>query len=313
MLGMRRPASTPLDDTLQSYGPDCPQRWGDFAFRRFCTPHLSRLRSPDHDVLVQRARFHLRHGAALRVATSEGDLQAYVFEPDGAVLATVLLVHGWTGEASFMTAFAEQFRKRGYRAVLFDLPAHGKSAGARTSLIACAHAVRQVAEALGPVHFVAAHSLGGQAALLAGGGGQPMPRAYPFQAYVIVAMPNRFSEVTRKFGEELGLSPAAQRAYEQHLERIAHRRIAEFTGANLLAATRAPALLLHASDDTEVPFADAEEIAAACGRAELQAFDGLGHRKILYAPPVVRAATAYLARRRRDLIAPPQQASLAQA
>ena len=44
-----------------------------------------------------------------------------------------------------------------------------------------------------------------------------MPSAYPFQGFVLVAVPNRFSEVTRRFGEELGLSPEAQRAYEVRL------------------------------------------------------------------------------------------------
>lgn len=282
-----------------------PQSRGELAFRQFCTPRLSSYRSPDHDLLAERARFHLRNASAVRVATSEGDIQAYVFEPEEEVAtgASVLLVHGWTGEASFMTAFAEHFRKRGLRAVLFDLPAHGNSAGEHTSLIACAHAVRQVAEAVGPIHSVVGHSLGGMAALLAGGGRPPMPRPYPFQDYVLVAVPNRFSEVTRKFGEELGLSFAAQRDYELRLEQIAHRRIADFTGAKLLEATGRPALIVHARDDADVAFADAEEIAAACSSARLQPCDGFGHRKILYAPPVVRAAASYLIRRRDGVAA----------
>ena len=211
-----------------------------------------------------------------------------------------------------MSAFAEHLRRRGFRAVLFDCPAHGDSAGTRTSLIACAHAVREVAEALGPIQFVVAHSLGGLAALLAGGGGPPMPRPYPFSGYVLVATPNRFAEVTTKFGAEQGLSPAAQRAYEDRLERLAHRKIKDFTGANLLGATGRPALLLHARDDAEVTFASAEEIAASCPATELQAFDGLGHRKILYAPPVVRAATAFLTRQQR-LLAQPQHLATAAA
>jgi pimeloyl-ACP methyl ester carboxylesterase len=281
------------------------------AFRQFCTPRLSSYRAPDHDQLVERARFHLRNAAPLRVATSEGDIQAYVFEPEPntATGTSVLLVHGWTGEASFMTAFAEHFRKRGLRAVLFDFPAHGQSAGEHTSLIACAHAVREIAEALGPMHAVVGHSLGGMAALLAGGGGAPMPRAYPFQDYVLVAVPDRFSEVTRKFGEELGLLPAAQRVYEQRLEEIAHRRMADFTGAKLLAATGRPALLLHARDDADVEFADAEAIAAFCSGVQLQACDGLGHRRILYAPPVVRAVAAYLLRHDGVAVPRPQAAS----
>lgn len=90
---------------------------------------------------------------------------AHVVEPEkGEPRASVLVVHGWTSEASFMMAIAEYLRRRGYRVVLPDLPAHGLSPGARTSLIDCAHAVREVAEALGPMSFAVAHSMGGLAA-----------------------------------------------------------------------------------------------------------------------------------------------------
>jgi pimeloyl-ACP methyl ester carboxylesterase len=270
---------------------------GDFAYEHFCTPQLSSHRGADHDQLVERARFHLRHAASTRVPTSEGDIQAYVFEPDGPrPTATVLLVHGWTAEAAFMAVFGEQLRKRGFRSVLFDLPAHGKSSGKRTNLIACAHVVRQVAEKLGPIQFVVAHSLGGLAALLAGGGRPPMPHPYPFLAYVLIAMPNRFSTLTQKFSQEFKLSPLARRIYEDRLEEIAHRKIADFTGANLLAETGRAALLLHARNDAEVTFNNGEEIVARCPMAKLQPLDDLGHRTILYAAPAVRAATTYLMR-----------------
>jgi pimeloyl-ACP methyl ester carboxylesterase len=270
---------------------------GDFAYEQFCTPRLSSHRSPDHDQLIERARFHLRHAAPVQVPTSEGNIHAYVFEPDASqVTATVLFVHGWTAEAAFMTVFGEQFRKRGFRCVLFDLPAHGKSAGERTNLVACAHVVRQVAEALGPIRFVVAHSLGGLAALLAGGGRPPMPHRYPFLNYVLVATPNRFSAVVQKFSQELRLSPLARRVYEDRLERIAHRKIADFTGEKLLAETGRAALLLHSRDDAEVPFTNAEEIVASCPMSKLQPFDDLGHRKILYAVPAVRTAMTYLLR-----------------
>jgi pimeloyl-ACP methyl ester carboxylesterase len=283
--------------------PQDPDAWGEIAFQRFCTPAASRYRSADHHVLVERARFHLGNASAVRVPMPEADLQAYVFDPEGTWNgASVLLVHGWTSEASFMTAFAEHFRKRGFRIVLFDFPAHGQSTPERASLIDCAHAVRQVAEALGPIEYVLAHSLGGMAALLAGGGGAPMSHGYPFRAFVLVAMPNHFSDVTRTFGEHEGLSPEAQRAYERRLETIAHRKIADFTGVNLFKEAARPALLLHSRDDPDVAFADAEEIAAASTDAEVIAFDDLGHRKILYAPPAVRAAGAFLLRQHRALL-----------
>src|SRR5262249_19231106 len=93
---------------------------GTLAYRRFCTPAHSGYRTADHDLLIERSRFHLRDAHPVSVTTQEAHLQAYVFEPEGSEwAASVLMVHGWTGEASFMSAFAEQFRRRGFRVVLF--------------------------------------------------------------------------------------------------------------------------------------------------------------------------------------------------
>ncbi|HJU31012.1 MAG TPA: alpha/beta hydrolase, partial [Hyphomicrobiaceae bacterium] len=293
------------DPNPQSLTAEDRKASGEMAFRRFCMPRFSRYRSADHDELVERARFHLRNATAIRLAVGASDLQAYVFEPEGSWNgSSILLVHGWTAEAAFMTAFAEHFRKRGFRVVLFDFPAHGKSLPETASLIDCAHAVREVAEALGPIQFVLAHSLGGMAALLAAGGRKPMPRGYPFKAFVLVAMPNHFANVLEAFSQDEGLSPATRTAFDERMEEVAHRRVVDFTGVNLLAEAGRPALIMHARDDADIAFAEAEEMIAACPtRLELHAFDDLGHRKILYAPPAVRAATAFLLRAHAALMA----------
>jgi pimeloyl-ACP methyl ester carboxylesterase len=273
-----------------------PEVAGGGAFRKFCTPQLSTCRSPDHARLVERARFHLRSARAQRLTTRVGEVQTYVVEPKGPCEATALLVHGWTGEAAFMSAFADYLSRRGIRCVLLDLPAHGRSAGQETNLIDCAHAVHEVANAMAPIRFAIGHSIGGLALLVAGEGRHPMPSPISFEAYVLVAIPDRFADVTRRFADEQKLSPEDVEAFECRLERLAHRRIADFTGSNFLAAIGRPTLLLHARDDQEVAFQDAERLLASLSCAELEAFDGLGHRMILYAPPVVRAAAVFLAR-----------------
>ena len=118
-----------------------PALAGDVAFRIFCTPELSQHRTHDHDELTARARFHLRHARWERVPTPAGEVQTYVFEPDGEPRGTVMLVHGWTSEAAFMTAFIEPLRRSGLRVVAFDFPAHGLSPGRRTNLADCARAM----------------------------------------------------------------------------------------------------------------------------------------------------------------------------
>ena len=276
---------------------------GAHAFEVFCTPALSSLRTPDHDLLTQRARYHLRSAERRRIRTSAYEIQTYTYWPSREPVASVLLVHGWSGEAAFMGAFAERLRRAGYRAVIMDMPAHGHSEGQEATLFECAQAIVDVSESLGGVDFALGHSIGGMALLTAGEGRFPLRNAYPFQAYVLVAMPDAISDVTRKFGARFGLTPAAQRVFERRLEVLARRRISDFSGTTLLAATGRPTLLIHARDDAEVPFTCASNMAQAAPKVRLQAVDGGGHRAILYAPPAIRAAVTFLDAQPRPTVA----------
>ncbi len=266
-----------------------PALAGDVAFQIFCTPELSQHRTADHDILTARARFHLRHARWKTVSTPVGDVQTYVYDPTGEPRGTVLLVHGWTSEAAFMMAFVEPLRRSGLRVVAFDFPAHGLSPGRRTNLADCARSMLAVCDHYGPIDGVVAHSFGGFVSLLVAEGGPPIDHAHPIGRFVLLSCPNRLSEVTRNFGKALKLGPAAQRAYERHLERVGHRPVATFSAAELLRGTDAPVLIIHGRDDDEVTFRNAEDIAAARPSARLLPFDGLGHRNILFAPPVFRA------------------------
>jgi pimeloyl-ACP methyl ester carboxylesterase len=270
---------------------------GDAAFRLFCIPELSYYRAPNHRQLAARARFHLRHARWQRIATPIGNIQVYTFDPDRRVpLGTVLVVHGWTGEASFMTAIAEPIRRAGYRVVLFDLPAHGLSGERSTNLIECARATAIIGRQFGPLNAIVAHSFGGMIALVAAEGRQPMPHALETPRVVLVASPNSVLEVTGEFAEHWGLKSAGRRAFEARLERISGRPLTCFTVVKLLRASACQALVIHDREDHEVSFRCAEEIASEAERAELLPYAGFGHRNILFAPPVARTIVSYLLR-----------------
>ncbi|HEX2076295.1 MAG TPA: alpha/beta fold hydrolase, partial [Longimicrobium sp.] len=78
----------------------------------------------------------------------------------------VLLAHGWGGSAADMAPLAERLQRAGYRAVLVDFPAHGRSPGRRTNMVEWLGALRAVAAAVGPIHAAAGHSFGGAAIAL---------------------------------------------------------------------------------------------------------------------------------------------------
>jgi len=272
-----------------------PQRAGDEAFRRFCLPWLSHHMSPEQDVLQRRARVHLRKARWFEVPTPIGDIQGYEFAPVGGPNGrSVLLVHGWTSEASFMAAFVEPLRQKGFRVVAFDFPAHGYSRQRQASLIDCAHALGAVARADGPFDDVIAHSLGGIVSLMVADGAPPLAGPVRFDRFVLIATPNKLEEFTAAFGRHEGLTAPAQRAFERHLERIGHRTLASVSSARYLTASGRPALVVHARDDRQVPFSNAEEIAAACPSVTFHPVDGFGHSDVLFAPPIVRAVRSYL-------------------
>ncbi|HMI90586.1 MAG TPA: alpha/beta fold hydrolase, partial [Polyangiales bacterium] len=75
----------------------------------------------------------------------------------------VLLVHGWNGHSGQLTELVAPLVAAGRRVVAFDQPAHGRSSGQRATLIDFAGAVRAVADAVGPLDAIVAHSLGATA------------------------------------------------------------------------------------------------------------------------------------------------------
>lgn len=275
----------------------------DIALRIFCTPALSQWRHPEQRRLASRARHYLRAAARQRIPTPVGEIVTYRLDPQATSRGTVLLVHGWTSEASFMTALAEPIRRAGFTALLVDLPAHGLSQGRTTTLMDCAKALVALGRALGPFDGIVSHSFGGMTALVAMEGAPPMPGTLGgVKGLVLIASPNKLSDITREFAAHWQLDKSALRAFERRLARIGHRPVSSFTVARLLVACGRPALLIHAHDDADVPYSASREIAAHCHFAELQPYVGLGHRNVLFASQVARRITAYL----RDVATEPR-------
>ncbi len=271
-----------------------PALAGDLVFGRFCVPRFSEYRTADHATLVARARHHLRGANMTRQMTHVGEVATFELLPDGdEICGSILVVHGWTSESSFMMGLAEPLRRSGFRVVLVDCPAHGRSRGDRTNLIDCAHAIVCVADRFGSFDGILAHSMGALAAVMAGAGPGPLPHPVSFSRYCLISAPNNFSGVTERFAKRIGISVAARRQFERQFERVARMPLREYRTDRFLRIVRKRTLVMHSRDDHEVSFHNAVEMTESCEDATLCAFEGLGHRRILYAPPVVRAVVRY--------------------
>jgi len=201
----------------------------------------------------------------------------------------VALIHGWEGRATQFAAFAPALLAHGFSVVAIDAPGHGHSRGKQTDPYRFAEALIDVSAHFGTLYGAVGHSMGGGSIALALSSGLSLSRA------AIIASPSSLHDVLHRFSAAMHLPPKAT----DHFVRDARRRIVargyrtdDIEGA--LRAVTVPALVVHARDDKEVPFADAERIAGFWPGSTLLPVECVGHRRILRDPITIAAITEYL-------------------
>ena len=209
---------------------------------------------------------------------------------------TVLLMHGWGGNAAQMRVPTEALLQRGLRVVGFDAPAHGRSGPSRlgrrrVSMIELADALRVVAAAAGPLAGLVAHSGGCTAAGLALREGWTGP-----ERAVFVAPFAQPSLALAPFGRAIGASNAVTERFSQRVQRQFGRPWTEFDMTGLPPLRALPeALVVHDAGDREVPAFHGRALVAAWPGARWLETGGLGHRRVLRDPGVASAIAGFIA------------------
>jgi pimeloyl-ACP methyl ester carboxylesterase len=245
----------------------------------FLTPTRPRRKSP-----------RLEDPAAGRYALTvrEGELQVAAWSWGRG--PAVLLAHGWGGTAADMVPLAEALERAGYRAVLFDFPAHGRSLGKRTNMVEWLRVVRAVVAAVGPLHAVVGHSFGAATLAIALAEHGMDVRGAVLLAPVIG--PTLFVD---RFTGMIGLPPARAEGMMRHIARTVGREPATLDARRAAASLRLPALIVHDPEDREVPWAHGAEIANAWLGSRMVPAEGLGHRRLLRDPRIVGEAMEFIA------------------
>jgi pimeloyl-ACP methyl ester carboxylesterase len=231
-------------------------------------------------------RRSLAAGQPARVAS--GRHSVAVWQTGTADAPAVLLVHGWGGRGAQLRSFVAPLVASGYRVVWFDQPGHGESGHGPVALPDFVQAVHALSTAYGPFHAAVGHSLGAAALGVALRGGLPLGRV------VFVSPPSSISDHARRFARMLGITPAIREAMRGRLERRYGMPFAEIDRIDDLARLRLPALFVHDSDDTDVPFENSLRLAARLRDARLIRTYGLGHHRILRDRAVVDAIAAFV-------------------
>lgn len=254
------------------------------TWRLFTTPRRLPVKAWEASALAQ-AQLH-------SVPASSGRIAYYEWNAAGA--RTVLLVHGWEHRASFWGHMAAGLVAAGYRVVALDGPAHGASDGQQATLVSFAGAIQVVVDAIGPVYGVVAHSFG--AACTAGvpvhfkqPDGSKLPRL------VLMSAPSSTRNVAERFADLLRLPHRVVDHMGRFIQQQFNRNAESFS---LVEAGRhlpvRRALLLHDRHDLNVPFTDAEAIAASWPALDFRPTNGLGHNRIMRDSGVLEQVAEFL-------------------
>ncbi|MEU5217582.1 alpha/beta hydrolase [Streptomyces sp. NPDC020807] len=210
----------------------------------------------------------------------------------------VLLVHGWSSRASRLTAFVEALLARGYSPVAFDAPGHGESGGEASNIVEYREIIRELHARHaqhtrdGGFEAVIAHSFGVLAALFSLRDGLRTTR------FVGLGGVGSFDMLLAGFRTQLPVSELVVRRMREYVEGVLapdEPGIWDRFGADADPdGLGAPVLLFHDEDDDMVPLAQARFLARVYGdEARLVVTRGLGHRRILDDPEVVREAVEF--------------------
>ncbi|WP_460931999.1 alpha/beta fold hydrolase [Phycicoccus ginsengisoli] len=211
-------------------------------------------------------------------------------------LPTAYLVHGWGGWWQQLGAHVRPLVDAGLCVVAFDAPSHGASGagsfGPRsTTLVEMGEALQAVIGDFGRPALVVSHSAGAMASMLAVDSGAPV------EALVLIAPPVSVASIAAMVANALGAGPRSRRVM---LARAERRVGLPMDGLDLVPlAARRPSLprllVVHDRSDAEVPVAGSVELTTAWHDARLLLTDGLGHRRVMWDPAVVRRVAAFAA------------------
>lgn len=204
---------------------------------------------------------------------------------------TVLLVHGWSGRGTQLFSFVEPLIDAGYRVLSFDAPAHGKSSGKQTNLYEVAEVILALQHHYGIFDSVITHSFGGPCTAIA------MQRGLTPERIISISPPATTVGLVEKFCNTLQIPEKVATNLKQRIETTFGRNIwDDLSMVNVVKEITIPGMLIHDSNDKEIPWQESHAIAEAWSNASFIKTSGLGHRRILQDATVVDSAVRFINR-----------------
>ncbi len=252
-----------------------------FAVKLFKTP--IRYKTPEKEKnMVKSAQKKI-----VLIPELQKEVMIYTY---GNATKKILLVHGWSGRGTQLYSIADALLENGYMTVSFDAPAHGKSKGNTTMMTEFITVSKFLEKEMGPFEFAIGHSLGGMAVL------NSLKQGMKFKKAVVIGAGDSITDIITVFVEKLELDIQFVEKIKLHFYKKFNEHIENFSGSIAAKDVKTPTLVIHDSEDKEVPVSCAYTIRQNLKQGELLITNGLGHKRILNNELVLNRIINYLKR-----------------
>ncbi len=253
---------------LETLFPGLAHRW---AIRLFFTPMRFPLPEREATALAAAKTFSFQYNGT--------SLQAYSWGK-GPV---VLFMHGWAGRGTQISEWVVPLTEAGYQVVALDAPAHGKSPGKRTHLLHFAKALKALGDAVGNVHAIIGHSLGGAATLLA------LELGLQTNHTITISTPAVSDGILREFLSRLNAKDQQGQYIADYIQQQFNLNFKSLSAEYIAQRITPPSpLIIHDENDMEAPIYHAEALLEVMPNATHYWSKELGHNRIIRNPEVLK-------------------------
>lgn len=239
-----------------------------FVWGLFSTPLVASRPTPSQARQLSRARVG-------KVRFGQRNLKTYRWGSHGPL---ILAAHGWGGRAHVFGDLVPALLKAGFSVVSFDAPGHERL-GQRTNMMEYSSAIRAVAREVGPIEGIMGHSFGAFTSAYTA------PKLPGLKALAMIGAPDRLDFLLQYARDLMDAPEHIWERLGRRIEKLSGEPVEDHATSLYLRSQSLPKLVVHDTEDREVPVQLARELASQL-EAELFETSGFGHHRILQSEEV---------------------------
>ncbi len=187
----------------------------------------------------------------------------------------VLLIHGWNGRGTQLFKIADKLLENGFMTISFDAPAHGKSTGKTTMMNEFIETTMLLEKQFGPFEIAIGHSLGAMTVL------NSVKQGLNIKKAIVIGAGDIITDIIKEFVTKLQLKSKMVNKIKFRFYKQFGEDIDNYSASTAAKEVKIPTLVLHDTEDNEVPVSCAQHIRQYLEQGEILITNGLGHNRIL--------------------------------